>query len=668
MLDDSTASALEEVKSDDYEFAFGVANVEYEGKPDRPPDAPTPTGWPAFGQLVPLSKNERRQLDSMQALVTRFVAEPIKTRPLCFAVFGPPGSGKSFAVKQIKGEVEQAGVELEMATINLTQVTTASELASAIAAAMLSAPSHRVPLLFFDEFDAPREGAPYGWLSWFLAPMHDAEFLHGARSIPVARAVFAFAGGTASSIREFSDRRNDRTFRDAKGPDFISRLRGYLDVAGPNSEPTMLRRAYVLRAELQKRVDRLGRGKRMTVDATLLEAFLRVGRYRHGARSITALVELCEPRQTGEGAYLLDRDALPDNHLVDLLVDRGPLDPSAIAGAIALSGFGTPVAAHDTAVTDRADKQQHRRQQRRNQSTVAPYSIEDCWKAVASTLWNNGATLAYAGRWDMAGHELAQLLVRELQQRPPELCRTADAVRDRPPRFRSYLRGFDYEGAKKQVEKVLPKDRWGELGIELEEPHTLADDEFALGKDEWKARVIEIFRRRLATTEASVARFVVGGDLARDGDRPSGIVEETMLSLAFGQPIYVAGGFGGAAQQLGHVLGLSELRTGALPESLNFDPSEENARTLNEIAPRLQPPPLCDLPVLPKQRVAFLRRHALGGERWPYNGLTADENRELFECGVPKDVADLVVMGLLRRFEEGLSVSPRAHAPRGNAP
>ena len=36
------------------------------------------------------------------------------------------------------------------------------------------------------------------------------------------------------------------------------------------------------------------------------------------------------------------RTALPDDHLVALQVDRGPLDPRAIGGSIALSGFAPP--------------------------------------------------------------------------------------------------------------------------------------------------------------------------------------------------------------------------------------------------------------------------------------------------------------------------------------
>jgi hypothetical protein len=102
-----------------------------------------------------------------------------------------------------------------------------------------------VPLVFFDEFDAPLNGTALGWLNWFLAPMHDGTFDAGGPRI-LRRAIYVFAGGTAATYGEFSGRR-DKAFVAAKGPDFVSRLRGYLDVRGPNEpERRTLRRAAIL--------------------------------------------------------------------------------------------------------------------------------------------------------------------------------------------------------------------------------------------------------------------------------------------------------------------------------------------------------------------------------------------------------------------------------------
>jgi hypothetical protein len=63
-------------------------------------------------------------------------------------------------------------VALWARTINLTQVTNVADLSNTVAECLAIAEErHEVPLLFFDEFDANRGSAAYGWLSWFLAPM-----------------------------------------------------------------------------------------------------------------------------------------------------------------------------------------------------------------------------------------------------------------------------------------------------------------------------------------------------------------------------------------------------------------------------------------------------------------------------------------------------------------
>lgn len=70
-----------------------------------------------------------------------------------------------------------------------------------------------------------------GWLKYFLAPMQDGAFKDGETMHPLGRAIFVFAGGTSSTFAEFAggnpdDHTPSHDFKDAKGPDFVSRLRG----------------------------------------------------------------------------------------------------------------------------------------------------------------------------------------------------------------------------------------------------------------------------------------------------------------------------------------------------------------------------------------------------------------------------------------------------------
>jgi SLOG cluster2 len=128
-----------------------------------------------------------------------------------------------------------------------------------------------------------------------------------------------------------------------------------------------------------------------------------------------------------------------------------------------------------------------------------------------------------------------------------------------------------------------------------------------------------------------------------------GIAEEVMLSLAQNKPVYIAGGLGGAARDVGSLLGLAHPRRTEIPPSLQAEPRRIQ-RSLRTIAKELRPGPWTDLPVTAAELAGFLRMHALGGPKWPDNDLNFDENRRLFASTKPDEVAELVVTGLKRRF------------------
>jgi hypothetical protein len=289
----------------------------------------------------------------------------------------------------------------------------------------------------------------------------------------------------------------------------------------------------------------------------------------------------------------------------------------------------------------------------------ASEEINNCWRTVAKELWTEGATLAYAGGMRRPGFDLVQLLIDELSQRSPELNKN-ERLREEPKaRFLAFVHGFSPELLRKEVDeadKILAERDIAErdkkrMGVEVVAEVYLDDEEQRRWGEDWRARTVERFRRRLAVSEASVARFVIGGHLSGAG-RPSGIIEEAIQSLALKRPIYLAGGFGRATATyaLGVVLGLSGIRTVAIPESLRNRLTDEQRPWLEEIADQLRPPPLTSLPVSPEEQLSFLRKYALGGPLWPNNGLTLEENRELFRSNKPEDVKKLIISGLKRVF------------------
>jgi hypothetical protein len=583
-----------------------------------------------FGRLIAFSDadggKELKQLKSLRDLIVRFARQPAPPRPLCLAVFGPPGSGKSFAVKQIRAQADvalakakkrtaggPAPVKLSFETVNLTQVTHTNDLARVLARIARSASREAVPLVLFDEFDAVRDNAPYGWLSWFLAPMHDGTFVHAGDNVDLKRAVYVFAGGTTDTMAQFSALSAAQAFRSAKGPDFVSRLRGYLDVYGPNAQPRVLRRALLIHSELREQATRNGSGA-FRIDRKLAESLLHVGRYRHGARSIAAIVELSDlnPAKSKFGW-----SELPQNHLLELHVDRGPLDARLIGGSIALSGYPSG-----------------------NEKNLARI-----WQSLAECLWDDGATLSFSGTWGAgAGGQLMQHLLTGLRARKVEPWRSQQRREEPAPWLENYL---NEDAAKKVDSSVSPQER-ARLGLRVIPASHLSKREQS-DFNEWQLRALERFRRRLSVTEGSVARFAIGGATEKHKGRMPGIIEELMLALATNSPIYVAGGCGGAARDAGSLLGLAQPRTGEAPRSLRALSSTLQS-ALDDIASKLRPSPWPGLPVKPEEVATFLREHAIGGSKWPDNGLTARENRLLFEATSWREIRRLVHKGLLQRF------------------
>jgi hypothetical protein len=209
---------------------------------------------------------------------------------------------------------------------NLSQFDSPGDLTEAFQQVRDAVLRQHLPLVFWDEFDTPLDDQRLGWLRHFLAPMQDGMFHEGDSFRPLGSAIFVFAGGTASSFAEFVAVGDTDAERAAKKPDFVSRLRGYVDILGPNRQSTndyavVLRRALLLRSMLLRKVPQIASGKgpaaNLRIDAGLLRAFLLVGEYKHGARSMEAIIDMSAV--TGRLQY--EQGSLPAPHLLQLHVD-----------------------------------------------------------------------------------------------------------------------------------------------------------------------------------------------------------------------------------------------------------------------------------------------------------------------------------------------------------
>ncbi|MBP2641944.1 MAG: hypothetical protein H6Q66_2895 [Firmicutes bacterium] len=278
-----------------------------------------------FGNLKTVDRGEIESYRSIKKLMCEYISTTNTTRPLCIAVFGTPGSGKSFGVTEIADSI--APELIQKLNFDLSQLRTASELINVFHKVRDLCLEGKLPLVFFDEFDSGFE-EKLGWLKYFLAPMQDGVFREGDSLHSIGKAIFVFAGGTSSTLKEFCGediedeeeyRRFLLGFKNAKGPDFLSRLRGYVNILGPNQtnqhsdQLFIIRRAMLLRALLEKKAPQLINDKgEAQIDNGVLRALLKIPRYKHESRSMEAILEmsLLTSAKKWEQSYLPSKEQL----------------------------------------------------------------------------------------------------------------------------------------------------------------------------------------------------------------------------------------------------------------------------------------------------------------------------------------------------------------------
>jgi hypothetical protein len=269
------------------------------------------------GALITADRQEIESLRTLHQVVQRYDQQDSGKKPLSIGVFGAPGSGKSFAVRELAGNLVAHSKWIEF---NLSQFNDAADLIGAFHQIRDLVLQGNRPIAFFDEFDA--QG--YRWLKHLLAPMQDGRFQEGQITHPIGKCIFVFAGGTSWTYETLGPEPDhhstdedeaNRMFRLAKGPDFKSRLDAYLNVVGPNPRVVHVtsrdrgqeadeafggrwfrldrgdvyfpvRRALMIRSELKCKPD-----DKLDIDAGLVHALLRVDRYTHGARSLGKILQ-----------------------------------------------------------------------------------------------------------------------------------------------------------------------------------------------------------------------------------------------------------------------------------------------------------------------------------------------------------------------------------------
>lgn len=300
-----------------------------------------------INNLTTYDRCEIEAIRNIRNLIFDYLGEDKPEKPLSLAVFGMPGSGKSFAVKQLA-----KSLALPFLEFNLSQFAD-GELEGAFHMVRDEVLKGTPPIVFWDEFDSQA----YKWLQYLLAPMQDGKFQSGQITHPIGKSIFIFAGGTSYTFETFGiEKPNKPDPKDSialndyeillgsytdfilkKGPDFKSRLSGYLNIQGPNQLEMLdidgkimkdadgntiynendiqypVRRALFIRG-----ICKLKDEEQLNIDYGLLHALIKTRKYLHGSRSLEKILGYLRTNLGNK----LQRSSLPSINILNMLVSK----------------------------------------------------------------------------------------------------------------------------------------------------------------------------------------------------------------------------------------------------------------------------------------------------------------------------------------------------------
>jgi hypothetical protein len=357
------------------------------------------------GEFFTADRGEIEALRNLRALAAHHLKNK-RDKPLSIGVFGPPGAGKSFAVKELAADLLKK--RLGWLEFNLSQFNASTDLIGALHQVRDKILEGKVPVAFFDEFDSQN----LRWLKDLLAPMQDGRFQEGQITHPIGQCFFVFAGGTSASYQAFAAKGTISASNDAdkaehfilsKGPDFASRLDGILNVVGPNPRAVTdgsdiffpVRRALFIRGYL-----RCGEDERLNILPSVATALLEVSSFRHGSRSLAKILEPFKAARRERADAPLTLSLLPPAEQLALHVDNAEFGALARRDQDAANLLGVDTLA--AAVHD------FYRQKGKNEKWIKPqHDLEFAQLSIFDQASNRAAARRVAGVLALIGLKLA---------------------------------------------------------------------------------------------------------------------------------------------------------------------------------------------------------------------------------------------------------------------
>lgn len=238
---------------------------------------------------------------------------------------------------------------------------------------------------------------------------------------------------------------------------------------------------------------------------------------------------------------------------------------------------------------------------------------------IARSVLVSGGKLAYGGHLEPNGY--TTLLMQELQRygrrdRPLKVCLAWQEHRKLPlEEIDAIKRDLGLLG---EIVCLDPEGCIIDSSVGRDNAPEFGQDEIFLQKS--------LTALRGFVTSETNARVLIGGKREGFQGEMPGVLEEAILSIEKGQPLYLAGGFGGATTDVITALAIADQNW--LPQTT---PSERDRRLTDGLL-----------------RLATTAK----ASNWDYlaNGLTAEENQKLAATHRPTEIAALISLGLGRRF------------------
>ena len=276
-----------------------------------------------IGNLQSIDLAEIEAYSAIKKLIRNYCETRPHSRPISIAVHGKPGSGKSFGIKEIATNI--LGSKVTFLEYNLSQFdeNNPSSLLIVFHDIQDSTMQGKIPIVFIDEYDTN----DMKWVKHFLMPMQDGEFYEHNDRRKLGDCIFVFAGSSFDTLKQLSEKSLDPKsenydyYKTAKVPDFLSRIKGYVDTLSIDADETeYYKRGYFFKRIilLSSKIKKLEKStnKKIEVGRDMLRAFLFTKKYEHGVRSMEAILEMSVfANNSSDRIRIRNSDLPPSNQL-----------------------------------------------------------------------------------------------------------------------------------------------------------------------------------------------------------------------------------------------------------------------------------------------------------------------------------------------------------------